>query len=341
MNHPASVTLLRRLGYVTLTLAVLQVVFGAIVRITGSGMGCGDSWPTCQGYLFPPLDRMDLIIEVTHRYIAAALGVLLLALAGAAALRRAEPGVGGPGGVLRAALIGLGIYVAVALLGARTVRLGTHPLLNVLHLSLAMALLAALVLAVMRAGGLGAGRAAFGGGSAKTYRGARVAAVLTFVILVMGALTANVPGAAEACLGFPLCRMGFGDASPHVQLTHRVLAFLLFFHVMGMVIAVTKRREPSLIVNAARGVLALIIVQILIAAMLVETGLPWRLQSLHQAVGTLIWTSVFTFTLLALRASRAAQPGIPGSAGTGGAPGVSDSYLTTDQQIASTSAPPR
>ncbi len=73
-------TALRRLGYVAVLLAFVQIVFGAIVRITGSGMGCGDHWPTCAGYIIPPLSRPDLIIEVTHRYIAATVTVAIIVL---------------------------------------------------------------------------------------------------------------------------------------------------------------------------------------------------------------------------------------------------------------------
>ena len=88
---------LRRLSILSLILGVGQVVFGAIVRITGSGLGCGDHWPKCLGHWFPPLDRFDLIIEVTHRYIAATLSVAILALLVVAFLRRSTPGVGGRG----------------------------------------------------------------------------------------------------------------------------------------------------------------------------------------------------------------------------------------------------
>jgi len=77
---------LRRLSILSLILGVGQVVFGAIVRITGSGLGCGDHWPQCHGYWFPPFTRMDLVIEVMHRYLAFTLsltiaGLLLLAFA--------------------------------------------------------------------------------------------------------------------------------------------------------------------------------------------------------------------------------------------------------------------
>ncbi|MEO5567346.1 MAG: COX15/CtaA family protein, partial [Gemmatimonadaceae bacterium] len=61
---------IRKITLVALGVAFVHVVFGAIVRISGSGMGCGDHWPKCYGSFFPPMDRPDLIIEVSHRYLA-------------------------------------------------------------------------------------------------------------------------------------------------------------------------------------------------------------------------------------------------------------------------------
>ena len=97
---------LKKLSIIALVLAFAQIVFGAIVRITGSGMGCGDHWPKCAGQWFPPHDRIDLIIEITHRYIALALSIAILILFIAAFRRRSTPGVSGPGGVLRPATPG-------------------------------------------------------------------------------------------------------------------------------------------------------------------------------------------------------------------------------------------
>src|SRR5690349_11781985 len=148
---------LRRLSILSLILGIGQVVFGAIVRITGSGLGCGDHWPKCQGHWFPPLDRADLIIEVTHRYIAATLSLAIIALLVVALLRRATAGVGGRGGVLRAATLAATLVIVAALFGAVTVKLQlNNKLVIVTHLAIAMTLLAVLVSATMRAGGLGA-----------------------------------------------------------------------------------------------------------------------------------------------------------------------------------------
>ncbi|HEX6966719.1 MAG TPA: COX15/CtaA family protein [Gemmatimonadaceae bacterium] len=299
---------LRRLSYVALALAYLQIVFGAIVRITGSGLGCGDHWPTCTGEWFPPLTSTHLIIEITHRFIAASLFVAIVALVVVAWAKRDEPGVSGRGGVLRAAGLAMGLWFVPAIFGAITVWLELPPLVIVVHLLLAMTLLAVLAVAVIRAGGLGGRAARAGGVSSRTARGAFAAAALALIVVAMGAMTANVPAAAAACHGFPLCN---GQLVPqggpqHVQVTHRVLAFLLFFHVIGLTIAVAKRRESRVVVRAARIGLSAIILQICVAAALVSLYLPPALQSLHEAVGTLVWLSLFSFALLARIGSRSA-----------------------------------
>ena len=296
-------TALRRLSIVSLVLGVGHVVFGAIVRITGSGMGCGDHWPKCHGYWFPPLDRTDLIIEVTHRYFAATLSFAILALLALAFLRRKTPGVSGPGGVLRASLLAATLVVAAALFGAATVKLElANKLVIVTHLAIAMALLAVLVSAAMRAGGLGAAHASVGTASEKTWRGARVALGMTFAVLVLGAFTAHMPGANSSCVGFPLCRGSLlPSGTQHIQFTHRILAFLLTFHLLGLAVAVRRRGESSLIIRAAAVAFGSVLVQILVAAALVEMQLPPLFRSLHQAVGTLVWVAVVVLALLSRR----------------------------------------
>lgn len=296
---------LKRLSLVALVLAFAQIVFGAIVRITGSGMGCGDHWPKCLGAWFPPLDRPDLIIEISHRYLALALSLVILWLLVSAWLKRRETGVGGRGGVLRPAVIAAVLVVVAALLGAVTVRLLLNPLVVVAHLTIAMSLLATLAVALFRAGGLGAGSLLIGG-SSRTARSAMIAAVLTLATLVLGALTANVPDAASSCTGFPHCRTITADGMPFmVHVIHRIIAFLLFGHLLGMAIAVGKRGEPTAVKTAARLAFGAALLQVLIAAGMIEMAFPSFMRALHQAVGTSVWLAVVTLAILARRASTA------------------------------------
>ena len=58
-----------------LTTSILSILAGAIVRATGSGDGCGASWPTCNGKVIPSLETSSEIIEFSHRSIS---GVLLI-----------------------------------------------------------------------------------------------------------------------------------------------------------------------------------------------------------------------------------------------------------------------
>src|SRR3989449_6606939 len=84
-----------RLAWAAAACTYLLIILGAIVRITGSGMGCGDHWPLCNGRLLPPLD-LPTLIEYAHRLAAALVTILVAATAGYAWFLRRE--AGGPKG---------------------------------------------------------------------------------------------------------------------------------------------------------------------------------------------------------------------------------------------------
>jgi heme a synthase len=288
----------RRLAYLALVIGFAQIVFGAIVRITGSGMGCGDHWPDCYGSFTPAPNAPNLLVEISHRYGAAALSLAIAALVIAAWLARHEPGVRGRGGVLRPSLLAILLVVAAALFGAVTVKMELSPFVVVTHLAIAMSLLAVLVVVVVRSGGFGS--SAIAARSQRTLGAGRAAVGLTFLALVFGALTANTPDAAVACQGFPWCRVIAAHGVPlWIQVTHRIIAFLLLGHLIGIGIGVRKRAESKPIRTAAVAALGMVVLQILVAAAMVEMHLPAGLRSLHQAVGTALWVAVVALTSLA------------------------------------------
>jgi heme a synthase len=301
--------LLRGLALTSLVLGFGHVVFGAIVRITGSGLGCGDHWPTCQGYWIPPFTRVDLIIEVSHRYFAATLTASIVVLVVAALLHRRVDGVSGPGGILRPALLAAALVVTAALFGAVTVWMQlANKFVIVAHLALAMSLLASLVVVLVRSTeqlGQRANRKAPDAISPRSAHAASIAATLCFITIVLGALTAHIPGANTACVGFPLCRGGLlpTSASQYLQFTHRIMAFVLFFYAGWMGVALTQRKEKRLAMQA-RLALTVLFAQLVVAATMVEFRLPPVWRSLHEAVGTLAWIILFRLAYVARRAAR-------------------------------------
>src|SRR5438874_4511555 len=297
---------LRRFSYTALLVALTHLVFGAIVRISGSGMGCGNHWPLCYGRLFPPMDRPDLVVEWTHRLLASILVITVVAFAVVAWRARSEPGVGGRGGVLRAALLAVAAVVAAALLGALTVKLGNTPYATVAHWTFAMMLFATLGAAAIRAGALGGGAVLAEHASPRAFRAAGAAALLAFLTVSLGGLTAKLPSAAIACRSFPLCGPdpAAGASAVHVQLTHRVLAFLLLLHLIGVVAGLSRRRDESrTVARAASIALGLVALQLTVAASMVLLTLPAFLRSLHEGTAVSVWLGTFTYAYLARMAS--------------------------------------
>src|SRR5690606_13324565 len=69
-----------RYGWVVLVFNVVVIVLGAVVRATGSGAGCGRSWPTCQGQLIPELEGATAV-EYTHRGVSGIALIMVFVLA--------------------------------------------------------------------------------------------------------------------------------------------------------------------------------------------------------------------------------------------------------------------
>ncbi|WP_164017800.1 COX15/CtaA family protein [Pyxidicoccus trucidator] len=80
MTHAASSRRFQvfSLGVLAYTLGV--ILWGAFVRATGSGAGCGDHWPVCNGEVVPRAPTVATLIEYTHRLTSGLAMVLALAL---------------------------------------------------------------------------------------------------------------------------------------------------------------------------------------------------------------------------------------------------------------------
>lgn len=124
-------------GIVLLVLSVGLIAFGNIVHTTGSGMGCEDFWPSCNGVWFPDLSNYRVAIEYLHRVYAGGIGILSMLFFGLIWFwypnrKRMK----------KLAFLSFLFLVATATFGAITVKLElSEPLVTVIHLGGSMAFL--------------------------------------------------------------------------------------------------------------------------------------------------------------------------------------------------------
>ena len=99
--------------------SVLVILWGAVVRVTGSGAGCADHWPLCNGEFVPHSPGAATLIELTHR-VTSSLAGLLSVVVFLLSRRHFERG----SQVRRAALWGLGLMLLEGAIGALLVKRG-------------------------------------------------------------------------------------------------------------------------------------------------------------------------------------------------------------------------
>lgn len=79
-NRPAGQRNFGYLAWAVLAFNVLVILGGAVVRATGSGDGCGASWPRCTGRLLPTNPGVETVIEFSHRLMTLVLGIGVILL---------------------------------------------------------------------------------------------------------------------------------------------------------------------------------------------------------------------------------------------------------------------
>jgi protoheme IX farnesyltransferase len=310
-------TRLFRLSVVTAIATYALIVLGGITRVSGSGLGCEDDWPLCQGKPYPPLNTLA-IIEYMHRTVAATIGFLVLAtligtLLVAGTSRRSR----------LLATSSLVLVVVQALLGAVTVWRELPPEIVTAHLGTAMiffacTLFTAYSIAVDRDAPdwiVNAGRKA-GRQEDRTFTlYARIGALIIFLLILTGGMTSTT-GAALFCDEWPFCRNGQfipDQTSKYTwyNLGHRTTAALTALTVAFILYQAFKRPVARAARQLASAAAIVIAFQILIGAAYVLTGGDAWLSAFHLGTAAALWAIALAIAVAAHQpAEERPYPGI-------------------------------
>ncbi len=290
--------------WIALAYVLLVIVWGAYVRATGSGAGCGSHWPTCNGEVVPRAPSTKTLIEFSHRITSGLSAFVVLAqviwsrsvYAPGHRVRRAAGWAGGF--MILEVLIGAGIvllkYVADDQSVGRAIWMGIHLISTFL-------LIAAMTFTAHYASG---GRLARWRGQGNLGR---------LAALAIGAVLLTGLSGAIAALGdtlFPAESLGTAlaeDLSPtahflvRLRVGHPFIAVGGAFLVLGYRALVQARYEDRLGVAkwglmlrlSVLGQLALGLVNVMLLA-------PVWLQLVHLLLADAVWISLLLFIASAL-----------------------------------------
>jgi heme a synthase len=304
---------LRRFALWVLGYDVAVVLWGALVRATGSGAGCGAHWPLCNGTVVPRSPAAETVIEYTHRMMSGLALVLVAALV--VWTFRARP----RGSGARKAAVASGVFILTeALLGAALVLFGwvaqdasdARGWVVAAHLVNTFLLLGALALTSELADHP----------APLTVRGrAPLAAVLGLGLATM--LMSGATGALAA-LGdtlYPARSLveglsdDLGGGAPvllRLRVVHPFASLAAALVLVVIARAVLHSRDPRFRLPGLR-LLALVGVQLLAGALNVALLAPVWIQVVHLALADLTWIALVALAAEALSSAPAAaeQPG--------------------------------
>ncbi len=291
---------LRRFAWAVLAYFIAVILWGAVVRATGSGAGCGDHWPLCNGTVMQHSPRVDTMIEFTHRVTSgisffSAVGLLVWTFAGT--MR---------GHLARSASVATVAFTLIeAVLGALLVKLGLtaqsqSPLRApylALHLANTLLLLAALTLTahfLSRAQG-------YTRGTIRTVAPAGGLAAVA-VVLIVG-VTGSLAALGDTL--FPATSIGaalaqdFSATSGWLvrwRWTHPTIAFLASVFLIWLVVRASRRSIHWDNRGLSALVLILLAAQYVLGVLDVVMLAPVWLQILHLLGADVLWAALVVLT---------------------------------------------
>lgn len=233
------------------TLTSIGMLFGllggALVTKTNSGLGCGRSWPLCNGEIFPNEFNAELLIELTHRLVSGGVGIMVLILSiwswkKIGQIREAK----------LLSLISIGFLVLQALIGAAAVIWAQSDFVLALHFGISLISFSAVLLLTLLIFEVD-----------KKFEAEKLIidrrmkfhiigiAIFSYIVVYSGALVRHTKSSL-VCKDWPFCTnnaIGIpGNLYEWIQMGHRTLAGLILLWVfVTMIIAIRHYKHQKII----------------------------------------------------------------------------------------------
>lgn len=285
---------------------VFILIGGALVTKTGSGMGCGSSWPLCNGQLIPSEITPELIIEYSHRLVSTVIGITVLLLAILSWKK-----IGHIREVKFLSFLSVFFLILQGLIGAAAVMWGQSDFVLALHFGISLVSFAAVFLLMLLIFEIDKKLDATSLFINQKHRiEIYLLAAYTIIVVYTGALVRHV-NANLVCPDWPFC---FNNAPfvfsqynfyQWVQMGHRLLAGILFFWTLFFFIKVVKHyRQSRVMYWGWLSTLVLIIAQVICGAFIIFSQLNLWIALLHALFITCFFGNVSYFILLSNRSAK-------------------------------------
>jgi heme A synthase len=286
-------------AWILLVYTIFVILFGAFVRATGSGAGCGAHWPLCNGEVIPRPEAIETVIELTHRLTSGVMMLMVLGL-GVWGFRKFPAG-----SLLRKSIVLVMVFtITEALVGAGLVLFGlvadndsvARAFSMMVHLVNTFFLLAAITFTAWWATH----------GEPERFR----VAGLNGTLLVIGGLGMLLLGASGAvtALGdtlYPASSLAEGlqeKFSPtasylvRMRLYHPSIAVTVGLYLILATIFVRRRTDGPWIETLSYSLYGLYGTQIILGIINVALLAPVWMQIIHLLVSCLIWITFVLFS---------------------------------------------
>lgn len=283
---------LRKFAALVTLYTIGVILFGAWVRVTGSGAGCGEHWPSCHGEVIPRAPNLKTIIEFTHRLTSGLDGLLIFGLV--AAVFRTLP----RGHRARTWAVRAGLFLIVeALLGAVLVKFGlvaedtskVRVLVVAIHLVNTLMLVASTAMV-----GLALEPAPAEAADRSAYRKTQLAALLYMLICAMGAVTALGDTLFPIIFGASIEHLAPSAESAHflerVRLIHPLVAVVGSLWILLVGAAAAAAAAP--VRSAGRLLIAGILLQTTLGVANIGLSAPAWMQLVHLATANFVWLAL-------------------------------------------------